>query len=90
MAPEDTPLLLENNVSHDRLLNDVYLRFSSTKKNIILAMLSGCGVINCMFIFSESAWRSTYYLWVDSLIAVFTPSIPQIAKDMNSTGAVIK
>ena len=83
MVPDDTPLLSEN-------LNDVYLRFSSSKKNIILGMLSACDVINCMSISSESAWRSLHYLFVDSLIAIFTPSIPQIAKDLNSTGAVVK
>ena len=53
-------------------------------------MVSGCGVINCMFICSESALRSTSYSWVDSLVGTFTPSIPQIAKDLSSTGAVVK
>jgi hypothetical protein len=54
MASEETPLLsAEDNgpKTPDRLDDhDVYLRFSSTKKNIILVMVSGCGVINCMFI----------------------------------------
>ena len=53
-------------------------------------MVSGCGVINCMFICSESALRSTSYSWVDSLVGTFTPSIPQISKDLSSTGAVVK
>ena len=26
----------------------------------------------------------------DSLVEMFTPSIPQIAKDLNSTGSVVK
>jgi hypothetical protein len=87
---EDTSLLsTENNAGHERL-HDVYLRFSSTRKNIILAMVSGCIVINCMLTYYESAWRSTSYVWVDSMIETFTPSIPQIAKDLNSTGAVVK
>ena len=87
-SSEDTSLLsIENNAGHDRH-HDVYLRFSSTRKNIILAMVSGCVVIHCMFIYSESAWRSMSYVWVDS--EIFTPSIPQIAKDLNSTGAVVK
>ena len=85
----EAPLLsTEDNGPNRR--DDVYLRFSSTKKNIILVMVSGCGVINCMFICSESAWRSISYSRVVSLIGTFTPSIPQIAKDLNSTGAVVK
>jgi MFS family permease len=70
MASEETTPLLSTTPGHERL-DDVYLRFSSTKKNIILAMVSGCGVINY------------------SMIGTFTPSIPQIAKDLNSTGAVV-
>jgi hypothetical protein len=55
MSSEAAPLLsTEDNVpkTPNRLdsLDDVYLRFSSTKKNMILVMVSGCGVINCMFI----------------------------------------
>ena len=89
-SSEDTSLLsTENNAGHDRH-HDVYLRFSSTRKNIILAMVSGCVVIHCMFIHSESTWRSMSYVWVDSMIGTFTPSIPQIAKDLKSTGAVVK
>ena len=61
MASEETPLLSESTDNSPDRLDDVYLRFSSTKKNIILVMVSGCGVINCMFIsgWFESACRST-------------------------------
>jgi len=69
MASEDTSLL---STATDPQLDDVYLRFSSTRKSIILAMVSGCIMINY------------------SLIELFTPSIPQIAKDLDSTGAVVK
>ena len=57
MASEESHLLS----TEDNDLDNVYLRFSSTKKNVILVMVSGCGVINCMFICSESALRSTSY-----------------------------
>ena len=43
MASEETPLL------STVLERDIYLRFSSTKKNIILLMVSGCGLINRKF-----------------------------------------
>ena len=90
MASEDTSLLSAEDNGPARL-DDVYQRFSSTRKSIILAMVSGCTMINCMFIYSESTWRSTSYVQVlDSLIELFTPSIPQIAKDLNSAGAVVK
>ena len=49
MASEESPLLSTEDNGTKRPDN-VYLRFSSTKKNIILVMVSGCGVINCMFI----------------------------------------
>ena len=92
MSPSENTSLLstENNAAdHDRL-HDVYLRFSSTRKNIILAMVSGCIVIHCMLIQSELVWCYMSNVWVDSMIGTFTPSIPQIAKDLNSTGAVVK
>jgi hypothetical protein len=55
-SSEDTSLLsTENNSGHDRL-HDVHLRFSSTRKNIILAMVSGCIVLHCMFTFLPVNW----------------------------------
>ena len=91
-SSEETPLLsTENNAGHDQLDDsDVYLRFSSTRKKIILAMVSGCIVIHCMFIYSKLACRSTSDVWIDCMNETFTPSIPQIAKELNSTGAVVK
>ena len=63
MASEETPLLSTDDNAPTNRLDDVYLRFSSTKKKIILVMVSGCGVINCMSICSElatSGWRFTF------------------------------
>ena len=45
MASEETPLLATENRR-----DDVYLRFSSVRKNVILMMVSGCGLINSKFI----------------------------------------
>jgi len=70
MASEDTSLLSTEDNGPNRL-DDVFLRFSSTRKSIILAMVSGYTMINY------------------SLTELFTPSIPQIAKDLDSTGAVV-
>jgi len=74
MASEHTSLLSTASEDHNgpRLrVDDVYLRFSSTRKSIILAMVSGCIMIGY------------------SLTEFFMPSIPQIAKDLDSTGAVV-
>ena len=50
VSSENTSLLSSgNSAGHDRL-HDVYLRFSSTRKNIIVAVVSGCIVIHCMSI----------------------------------------
>ena len=83
MASEDTALLSTSD-------DDVYLRFSSTRKSIILAMVSACTMINCTAFISICAFYGLMYDSLDSLIELFTPSIPQIAKDLNSTGAVVK
>ena len=48
MASEDTSLL---STPED---NGVYLRFSDFRKSIILAMVSGCTMINCTLIYSAS------------------------------------
>ena len=66
-----TPLLPENDVAgvdlSDGQLKDVYLRFSSTRKNIILAIVSGCEVINCMVTTSSLAFHllpmSRFFDW---------------------------
>ena len=57
MASEETPLLSTENNDRD----DVYRRFSPTRKNIILVMVSVCGLINrgficlaCLFFIHES------------------------------------
>ena len=86
MASEETPLL--STVKNDR--DDVYLRFSPSRKNIILVMVSACGLINRIV---HSIIRLHVPLVNYSLVFVtgtFTPSIRQIAKDLNSTGAAVK
>jgi hypothetical protein len=82
---EETPLLSSGH-------NDVYLRFSPTRKSIILVTVSACGLLNCMFIVFF-VFLITFLITLLILVFVvgtFTPSIPQIAKDLNTTGAVIK
>ncbi|TFK64589.1 MFS general substrate transporter [Pluteus cervinus] len=63
VADEETPLIPHK--------NDVYNRFSRSKKRLIVTMIACCGLIP--FFVSGS----------------FIPSIPQIAKDLNTTGEVI-
>ena len=84
MPSEETPLL---SITSDQ--NDVYLRFSPTRKKIILVTVSACGLINCTFIVILCICF-IYLLILVFVVGTFTPSIPQIAKDLNTTGAVIK
>ena len=60
MASEAPLLSIEDNGPNR--LDDVYLRFSSTKKNIILVMVSGCGVINCRFLCPDSVCHSVLFM----------------------------
>ena len=62
MASEESPLLSttedigpKSSSSKRPDDHDVYLRFSSSMKSIILVMVSGCGVINCMYIPFQSS-----------------------------------
>ena len=65
MPSEETPLL-----STDSDRNDVYLRFSPTRKKIILVTVSACGLLNCMFIDISNNFILIYYnqsLWLGRL-----------------------
>jgi hypothetical protein len=90
MASEETPLLATENRR-----DDVYLRFSSVRKNVILMMVSGCGLINSkVHLFgvqcSALVFHTYLLLIIVFVVGTFTPSIPQIAKDLKSTGAIVK
>ncbi|KAF9043987.1 major facilitator superfamily domain-containing protein [Panaeolus papilionaceus] len=66
-STEQAPLLEASEPTH----KDVYRRFSSSRKSLILATVSFTGLIP---------------LFVGG---TFVPSIPDIAKDLDSTGAII-
>ncbi|KAF9481301.1 MFS general substrate transporter [Pholiota conissans] len=67
MAAENTPLLSSPESNHD----EVYHRFSPSRKAAIVIMVSGCGIIPLF------------------VTGTFTPSIPQIARDLNTTGPIV-
>ncbi|PPR00921.1 hypothetical protein CVT26_015531 [Gymnopilus dilepis] len=66
---EETPLLLGSDgiARHEA----VYHRFSPAMKRVIVAMVSGCGLIPFF------------------VTGTFTPSIPQIARDLGSSGSIV-
>uniref|UniRef100_A0A8H8CHZ4 Major facilitator superfamily (MFS) profile domain-containing protein n=1 Tax=Psilocybe cubensis TaxID=181762 RepID=A0A8H8CHZ4_PSICU len=73
MSTEETPLLsvLAGNPSCQTSTIDVYSRFSTRRKKVVIGLVSWCGLIPFF------------------VNGTFTPSVPQIASDLNTTGSVV-
>jgi hypothetical protein len=89
MSSEGTPLLLsEPSIKHEA----VYTRFSKPRKRVLVALVSWCGLIPRMS--GVFFWQNRNYILIKLtkvfVSGTFIPSIPQIAKDLNSTGPVIR
>lgn len=96
---EETPLLvqaeaLESGPSHAGLSkhDKQYTRFSPSQKRAIVGLLSWVGLLPCKSFSFSIFFTSTD---VSSVVAVlasgsFVPSVPEIARELNSTGPVIK
>ena len=83
MDTEATPLL------SFRREDDIYLRFSTREKRNILAIVAACGVLPCKSShLHHIVWkcRKTTVL----VTGTFTPALPQIAADLESTGEMVK
>lgn len=86
MTTEDTPLLQNE---HD----SVYERFSPQKKKVLVAIVSWGGLVACEPYFFTSRRTAAKFRDKNSLVftsGTFVPSIPQMAKELNSTGDVIR
>lgn len=84
MASENTPLLQSN---HDL----VYERFSPQKKRFLVAVVSWGLLVACKIHFAF--WWGMVAKNINLLVittGVFIPSIPQIVRDLNTTGEVVK
>ena len=83
---EDTPLLQTS--KHE----EVYKRFKPSQKRWILAIVSATGLLpresNCERVFGVA--QSNHHLYLVFVSGTFIPSIPQIAKDLDSTPSVIR
>lgn len=88
---EGTPLLLN---ASERPRDDVYDRFSRSRKAVILAIVSWSGLIPCQLISTLVACLQ--HTDNDCLFCAvfvsgsFIPSIPQIVEDLHSTANIIK
>ena len=85
---EETPLLSPTkNLDHEQ----VYSRFGPARKRGILAIVSLVGLIPRTSLSLTHLKLSVQLLssWLVLVSGTFIPSIPQIAKDLNSTGAVV-
>ena len=87
IVTEETGLLSRKNPQLD-----IYDHFSPRRKRVILALVSWCGLLPCNFIM---IFLSSLYLLITLELLVFVsgsfvPCIPQIARDLGTTGSVIK
>ena len=92
MASEESPLLgpsaddLIAEIQHDA----VYERFSTLRKRYIVAIVSLAGLIPCKQLSIVLHLLHTPNCSPVFVSGSFIPAIPQIALDLNSTGAVIR
>ncbi len=82
---EAVPLLANAPGQH----NAVYDRFSSKKKKSIVALVSWCGLMPCRSRFFPTDVNKVDVVQVFASGSFF-PTIPDIAKDLNTTGAVVR
>ena len=86
MISEETPL-----ISSPTKHKEVYKRFKPAKKRAIVALVSVTGLLtrrsfclSCMSVFYSTGLYSVF------VSGTFVPSIPQIAKDLDSTGPIVR
>ena len=85
-SSEETPLLPPaKNLDHEQ----VYERFAIARKRGILAIVSVIGLIPRTYIIYLKLSLRILSEWLVFVSGTFIPSIPQIAKDLNSTGPVV-
>lgn len=83
---EETPLLTAK--QHE----EIYLRFKPAKKRGIVAIVSATGLLACKYSLATLSYHNVRSDPLFSLVFVsgtFVPSIPQVAKDLNSTPAIV-
>ena len=89
MASEETPLLTtRDGTAHEH----VYNRFTPNQKRWILCIVSCAGSLpskQSALYYSQSVRHAMNGLSV-IVQATFVPSIPQIAKDLDSTPAIVR
>jgi hypothetical protein len=104
MTHENSPLLPQNESTHHveygrsiKTSSSSYDRFTPGQKRIILALVSLSGMIPCGFIFLVALhvlpWLTGPFcreLWIVFVIGSFVPCIPQISRDLRTTGTVVK
>jgi hypothetical protein len=104
MAHENTPLLPQNKNTHrvehglPTKTETSYDRFTPGQKRIILALVSLSGMIPCTSIIPVARTYCPDWLtgpfrrepWIVFVIGSFVPCIPQISRDLRTTGTVVK
>jgi hypothetical protein len=100
MTHENSPLLPQNKNTHPveyGLPMKTYDRFTPGRKRIILALVSLSGMIPCTLsipgVRTYWSWLTDPFRrepWIVFVIGSFVPCIPQISRDLRTTGTVAK
>jgi hypothetical protein len=90
---ETTPLLV-GSAQEQSPSQDVYDRFTTTQKRVITMVISAAGLIGreCLRIICISIELTDMNLHACTAFAsgCFVPCVPEISKDLNTTGTVVK
>lgn len=85
MSTEESPLL----ASHSEVdRNAIYEKYTTYQKRIIVALVSWAGLVPCKF--STASVESKTNVAQVFVSSSFVPTIPEIAKDLNTSGATVR
>ena len=97
-STEETPILTgTTSISDPEILKHdlLYQRFSPSQKRTIVALISYAAVIPCEYLLPHSLSQHGIVALLKCILLVlasgsFIPSIPEISKDLGTSGSVIR
>lgn len=94
MSSEESPLLNPSTSAFPLDSDKIYDRFSPSQKRTIVSVVSWAALIPRTFVLYSCSLRGflTYNAVLDEVFVSesFVPSIPQVARELGSTGPIIK
>lgn len=89
---EETPLLASTSTSNEEVTEHerIYERFSRPRKTLILSLVSMAGILPCEYATHRCPTLANRWPHPVFVSGSFVPSIPQIAKDLDTTGSIVR